>query len=102
MSTYETGATTHAANDAVLSIINDGSGEMCGYSYEQRLESARQLRSVVAMRHAARNYGRYRVKHFGAPNLTRAEWVEAGNLIAAYYDDLIREELELFQRKQGL
>lgn len=87
---YETGATTHAANDAILSVINDGNGSMCGYSYQRRLGRAIDL-DRWAFREMARNYSRYANKHFGSKRLTSAEWVEAGDLLYAYYLEHVDE-----------
>lgn len=32
---FETGATNAAVNDIVLTVINDGNGDACGFSYER-------------------------------------------------------------------
>lgn len=77
-------------NDTCLTVINDGNGEMCGYDYQQRKTAARSG-NRSAFRHMARNYGRYRLKHFDSRNLTRPEWVEAGDILFEYYLEHIRE-----------
>lgn len=77
-------------NDTVLTVISDGSGTQCGFTYKQRLELARQGLNLHKFREMARNYGHYR-KVYEAPRLTRAEWVEAGNILAEYYAEHVKE-----------
>jgi hypothetical protein len=83
-----------AINDTVLTVINDGNGEQCGYSYEMRKDAARESDGrgdIAKFRHMARNYGRYR-KRYGTRNLTREEWVIAGDILLKYYVNHIRED----------
>jgi hypothetical protein len=77
-------------NDIVLTIINDGDGSMCGMDYKARLDAGRH-HGLFEFRHAAREYGRYRHKHFGSSVPTRHEWVEAGNILMRYYEEHAKE-----------
>ena len=78
-------------NDTLLSVINDGNGEMCGFTYQERVECARQTANIQQFRLMARNYSSYRNKHFGSSHLTRHEWVEAGNFLSKYYMEHLKE-----------
>lgn len=52
-------------NDAVLAIINDGNGEMCGIDYEARKAAAKRNEyGMYLYGQAARAYIGYRNRHF--------------------------------------
>jgi len=81
----------HIVNDLVLCVINDGNGSECGISYEQRCQAAMGFRSILSMRQAARECGHYQHKVYGTSVPTRKELVEAGNILANYYDEHVKE-----------
>ncbi len=78
-------------NDIVLSVINDGNGDQCGTDYAKRVDLGRQIVNLYQFRAMAREYGRYAKKRFGSPIPTRAQWVEAGNLLSEYYEEHVKE-----------
>ena len=81
----------HATNDVILCVINDGNGSQCGYSYDQRIELARRKYRLLEFRHMARNYIRYASQNYGTPHPHRTAWIEAGNYLQKYYEELVEE-----------
>jgi hypothetical protein len=76
----------------MLTIINDGNGSQCGFTYKQRCELARMFaHGLLKFREMARNYNRYAVKNYGSPRATREECTEAGNRLFHYYEEHIKE-----------
>lgn len=80
-----------AINDTVLTIINDGNGEMCGGMDYERRKDAGRTSNVLAFRSACRAYSRYRHKHFESRHLTLAEVREAADLLLDYYVEHVKE-----------
>ena len=78
--------------DTVLTVINDGEGSQCGYTYDQRLAFGRLGDSSRwRFREIARNYSRYRHQAYESRLLTPDEWKEAGDLLLAYYQEHVKE-----------
>jgi len=71
--TFETGATTHKANDIVLTAINDGNGSQCGLDY-----AGRRTATLSRLREACRHY---------APTASASTLDEAAALIKEYYEN---------------
>src|SRR5262245_56230368 len=91
----------HAVNDTCLTIINDGDGEMCGYTYEQRKNAARR-HGLFEFRHMCRNYSRYRHRVFESRHLTRVEVIEAASILFHYYEEHVKECDKHAQRSADL
>ena len=87
-----TSATDHTVFEIVLTVTNDGNGSQCGFSYQQRLEAARQGEpGRLTFRYMARNYGRYAHRQFGAAHPTLQQTSAAGDELYAYYRELLAE-----------
>ena len=72
-----------AINDTLLSIINDGNGDVCGMSYQQRRDASEN--GILQYRAACREYSKYRHKVHGSRHLTRLEIIEAADFLQNYY-----------------
>ena len=74
-------------DNLVLTIIADGNGSLCGYTYEQRVEAARKgyapslLQSCQACRNLVKTNNANGVSAGVAPTIVKT----AGELIAEYY-----------------
>lgn len=84
----------HAINDAVLAIINDGDGSMCGMSYKDRCRPDVVQHGIIHYRNAVRTYSRYAVTHFEATKLRRQDQIIAADRIQAYYREHLKELAE--------
>lgn len=84
-------------NDAVLAIINDGNGEMCGMDYEARKAAAkRQEYGIHLYQKAAQAYIRYFNRHFldageSERRFTPNQLETIARLLQRYYLDHIAE-----------
>lgn len=81
--------TNGAINDAMLSIINDGNGGMCGMTYKQRCDAAET--GIGLFRRAVKVYSDYAREQFGLRKLTRAEIIETATELQAYYRRHVKE-----------
>lgn len=81
--------TDHKINHAVLAIINDGNGSLCGLTYTRRCELAEY--GLVDYCHA--------VKQFD-PTLTRTQNRKAGEILQAYYQNHVAE-MNRIEREQS-
>jgi hypothetical protein len=79
----------HAINDTVLTIINDGKGDQCGMSYQDRCAAADT--GILQFRAACRAYSRYRHANYGSRHLTSAEVTEAASFLQNYYREHVKE-----------
>ena len=78
-----------AINDTLLSIINDGNGDQCGMTYQQRCDAADT--GIFAFRAACRAYSRHRHSVYGSRHLTRHEVLEAATYLQNYYREHVKE-----------
>lgn len=75
-------------DNLVSTVINDGNGDQCGFTYAQRVAIAKRgyaislLDSIKACRNVAKKYGMS-----VSPDIIRL----AGETIAEYYDDHVAE-----------
>lgn len=74
----------HAVNDVILTVINDGTGSQCGFDYEARMRQADV--GVFAYRAMVRQCA----AAIHRP-LTRAEVIEAGDILQTYYRQHVAE-----------
>src|SRR5262245_45402970 len=79
-------------NDIVLTIINDGNGEMCGgLDYEGR-KAAGRSNDLFAFHKAAKVYGQvYGPKVFESTRATLAQVRKAAEILLAYYVEHVKE-----------
>ncbi len=76
---------SHIINDLVLTVINDGNGSQCGFSYHDRLAAVRgETLDEELFVAAATNYNAQRVLIDCEP-ATRSEILEAAKELLAYY-----------------
>jgi len=74
----------HRVHEIVLTIVNDGNGDQCGYTYRQRRELADT--GLYAYRHMVRNYLRHSWREYGTPRpVDRRVRFIAADEIQAYY-----------------
>jgi hypothetical protein len=78
-------------NDIVLTIINDGNGEMCGMTYADRQAAARRDGcGRYQFEAAARRYVRYWNRNFRDDDerprkISRAQQLQVGEILVDYY-----------------
>ena len=71
----------HKINDVILTIINDGNGETCGMTYQER-KAAVKNHDLPAIRRAVEKYGK---KYYGE-NFKQEYIFIAGDFIFDYYE----------------
>lgn len=82
----------HAVTDIELTVINDGDGSQCGYSYDDRCAAALFPGSPnqYVFLNAARNYDHVRQRAGAAP-ASEAAIQEAARRLTAYYVEHAQE-----------
>ena len=78
-----------AINDTILTIINDGNGDQCGMTHDQRVQAADH--GIFEFRAACRAYSRFRSANYGSRHLTREEILESATYLQNYYREYVKE-----------
>lgn len=81
-------------NEIILTVINDGNGNQCGADYSERCRIAQHAEVDSAryrFRGIARAYDRYSHRVYGHPLRTLKQTSEAGDYLAKYYAEHVKE-----------
>jgi hypothetical protein len=85
---------THAKNDLVLIVINDGNGSQCGMTYDQRCAAA--ATGIDQFRYACQKANQWRIAH-DCPSATRADVFAAASEVYAYYRNHMAESRAMIE-----
>jgi len=76
-------------DDIVTTIVNDGNGDQCGLTYDNRCRAAK-ANLYIEFRWSVRNYARRRMAlGHGYPN--REQIIDAADTVMAYYRQHLKE-----------